>query len=211
MWFVELVRAVAWPIAVVIIALGFKPELITGLPAFLRRKMEIDAFGVKAKIEAAEQQQAVKANPATEKLSQSPALQPSSRPPINIMEARLRADLETIDADKKQGVLLRALAVARVEYGHEFTYNRIFGSQIAALKRLNEVGQATADQAREFFKPYAERFPQIYDSYGFDGWLGFLKGSGLVIQNGNAFEISDFGRDFLFYLTDRRLMEGKAW
>lgn len=88
---------------------------------------------------------------------------------------------------------------------------RIFGSQIAALKRLNEVGRATVDDAREFFRPYAEQFPQLYNNYGFDGWLGFLKGGGLIVQNGNVLEISDFGRDFLIYLTERRLAENKPW
>lgn len=93
---------------------------------------------------------------------------------------------------------MRALAHSRLEAGHEFTYNRIFGSQIAALERLNEVGRATVDIAREFFRPYAEQ-PQVYSNYGFDGWLGFLKGSGLIVQTGNVLEISDFGRDFLMY------------
>ena len=76
---------------------------------------------------------------------------------------------------------------------------------------MNEVGRATVDDAREFFKPYAEQFPQVYNNYGFDGWLGFLKNNTLVVQNGNLLEISDFGRDFLLYLTDKRLTENKAW
>jgi hypothetical protein len=37
--------------------------------------------------------------------------------------------------------------------------------------RLNEVGRATVDDAREFVRPYAEQFPQIYSNYGFDARL----------------------------------------
>ena len=50
----------------------------------------------------------------------------------------------------------------------------------------------------------------IYASFGFDGWLGFLINSGLVIQDGEVLRISDVGRDFLFYLTEKRLFEGNA-
>jgi hypothetical protein len=211
MWIVELAKALAWPIAAVIIVLGLKVELRSFLPPFLRRKMEIELpGGFKAKIDVAEQQQGD--NPTSIALDvQKPTLDPSPSPAVNIIEARIRRESENIDAAKKEAILLRALAQSRLQAGHEFTYNRIFGSQILGLKRLNEVGRATVDDAREFFKPYAEQFPQIYANYGFDGWLGFLKGNALITQTGNTIEITDFGREFLFYLTAARLSENKPW
>lgn len=207
---VEVVKATAWPIALLIIALTFRSGLLSALPSLFRRKFELEGLGFKAKIDAAEQQQAGGENPASEKLPETPALDPSPRVAVNIIETRVRGELSGIEAGKREPVLLRALAQSRLEAGHEFTYNRIFGSQILALKRLNEVGRATVDDARTFFKPYAEQFPQIYSNYGFDGWLGFLKAV-LIVQNGDVLEISDFGRDFLVYLTERRLSENKPW
>lgn len=210
MWFVELVRALAWPITVVVVALAFKSEFLAFIPPMLRRKIELELpGGFKAKIGAAEQQQG--GNPTDKKLDENPAIKPSPRAALNLIETRLRGELESMDAARKEPVLLRELAQSRLEMGHEFTYNRIFGSQILALKRLNEVGCATVDDAREFFKPYAEQFPQIYSNYGFDGWLGFLISNSLIVQNGSVLKISDFGRDFLIYLTDRRLTESKPW
>jgi hypothetical protein len=206
--FVELVKATATPIAAVIVALSYKPVLLSILT---RSKLELEGFGVKAKIDQIEQQQVAAVNPATEKLPEARTLDPSPRPVVNIMETRIRADLSKIDGEKREPILVRALAQSRLEAGHEFTYIRIFGSQIAALKRLNEVGRATVDNAREFFKPYAEKFPQIYSNYGFEGWLGFLRNSEMIKQDGNDLEISDFGRDFLMYLTERRLTENKLW
>ena len=170
------------------------------------------ALGVKAKFDAAEQQQAAAENPASEKLIETPVLDPIPRVAANLIETRLRNDLNAVEPEKREAVLLRALTFSRLEAGHEFTYNRIFGSQIAALKRLNEVGRVTVDDARGFLRPYAEQFPQVYNSnYGFDNWLAFLKESGLVVQNGNFLEITDIGRDFLIFLTERRLSENKLW
>lgn len=209
--FVELVKAVAWPIVVVIVALGFKPNLIATFPALLRRKLAFKVAGFEATIDAAEQLQASAENPATEKLPQRAELDPSPRLAVNLIETRLRSDVEAVDATRKEAILLRALAISRLEGSHEFIYNRIFGSQIAGLKRLNESGHATVDDAREFFRPYAEQFPQVYSNYGFDGWLGFLRSNGLIQQNNNILEINDFGRDFLIYLTERRLSESKPW
>jgi hypothetical protein len=166
--------------------------------------------GFKAKIDAAEQQQGD--NPAALKLEvQKHMLEPSPRAAVNIIEARIRLEAENVDTEKKEALLLRALAQSRLQAGHEFTYNRIFGSQILCLKRLNEVGRATVDDAREFFKPYAEQFPQIYTNYSFDEWLRFLIANVLISQNADIIEITDFGRDFLFYLTDARLSENKLW
>jgi len=73
------------------------------------------------------------------------------------------------------------------------------------------VGRATVDDVREFFKPYAEQFPQLYSKYGFDEWLAFLKSNGLIVQNDSLVEASDFGRSFLVYLTVMRLPENKPW
>jgi hypothetical protein len=165
--------------------------------------MRIKGFELpgQAKIDLAEQQQGAAENPAAEKLPKPPTLDPSPRAAVANVEARLGEDLKKIEEEKRQATLLRALAATRVEAGHEFTYNRIFGSQIVALKRLNEAGRVTVDFAREIYKPYAKQFPQVYSNYSFDGWLGFLTSSGLVMQNGNSLEITDIGREF-FALPD---------
>lgn len=209
--FVELVKAVAWPMAFGIVALSFKPGLLNALPVIFRgKKLEFEGLGFKAKIDAAEQQAAAE-NPATEKLPQAPALDPSPRPAANIMEAQLRQELNAFEAGIREPILVRALALSRLEAGHEFMYNRIFGSQILALKRLNEAGSATVDDAHQFFKLVEGQFPQFYSTYSFDGWLGFLLRGAMIVQNGNVLQISDFGRDFLVYLTERRLPENKPW
>ena len=211
MLLVEFFKAVAWPVVTALIALGYKPEIVSGLPAFLRRKIAIEGFGVKASIDAAEQQKSSAENPAQESLAQTSALSPRPRKAVNILELHIGRDLDGFASDRREPALIRALAERSLVAGHEFTYNRIFGSQIAGLKRLDEVGVVTVEQARAFYQPYGENFPQIYSNYGFDGWLGFLRINNLVNQNGSSLQLSDFGKDFLIYLTEKGLTESKAW
>ncbi len=127
------------------------------------------------------------------------------------MEMRLRDDLKHIDPDKRENVLLQSLARTRLDGVHEFMYNRIFGSQIAFLRRLNEIPQITIEGAREFLKPFQTQFPQIYQTYDFEKWLNFLTTNGLVGQTGNVLVITDFAHDFLIYITQRRLTDNKAF
>jgi hypothetical protein len=210
---VDLARVAAWPSAVVFLALKFKPELLSAVPSLFRRKVEVEALGVRASIDAAvaEQQQAVAENPAEEKLSQTSSLDPSPRPAVTRIENEMRNELQAIDPGKKEAVLLRYLAQARLDRGHEYNYNRIFGSQIGFLKRLNEVPRITVDQARDFFKHYADQFPQVYSNYSFDAWLNFMTVNALAVRNGNDLEISEIGRDFLIYIINQRLLENKPW
>ena len=208
-WFlVEIAKAVAWPLTVVFAVWWGKPQIVTFFDAIRQRKVEVEAWGFKAKIGAAEQQQATKENPVSQKLA---ALEPSTRQAVNAIESTLRTLVEAIAANEREARLLRALAETRLQAGHEFTYNRIFGSQIAGLKRLDEIGGTTMDDARQFFQPYADQFPEVYKNYGFDGWLHFLTSNGLVNQSGNRLQVSDFGHDFLVYLREARLSEGKAF
>ena len=136
---------------------------------------------------------------------------PSERPAVARLENELRNELQAVDSQQREGRLIRVLAETRLRAGHEFIYNRIFGSQIVFLKRLNELANCTVDQAREFFQPYAKQFPQVYSNYGFEAWLNFMVTNALVLRNGDTLMIDEIGRDFLGYLVFQRLLENKPW
>ncbi len=201
----------AWPIALVVVGIIFKADLKALLSSLGNRQWSLKVPGGFEAIVATSEQQQGK-NPAEEKVALLiESLAPSQRPAVNIIETRIRNDLESVETSKRDSVLLRALAQSRLEAGHEFTYNRIFGSQIAVLKRLNEAGRATIEDAQQFFELYAKQYPEVYNNYGFRGWLGFLSSNALVSQQDNIFQITEFGRDFWTYLTEKRLAENKSF
>jgi hypothetical protein len=206
---VDLVRIAAWPSVVVFLAVKFKPELLSAVSSLLRREVKLDAFGVSASIGA--EQQTLVGPPALSETSSS--LDPSPREAVNLMEAELRTELKAVDPSKKEATLLRSLAEVRLERGQEAVYNRIFGSQIAFLNKLNEIPNLnlTIDQARDFFKLFADRFPEVYSSYSFEAWLTFMTTNDLIVKRENNLQINWLGRDFLTYISAQRFPENKPW
>lgn len=209
-WFcVEIAKALAWPAAVTFSVWWTKPQIAAFFKAIQQQKVEVDAWGFKAKINAVDKQQAAQDNPAVAKTLET--LQPSPRPAVNSIEAQLIKQLESIPANLTVATLQRALAETRLRAGHEYTYNRIFGSQILGLRRLDEASVATVDEAEKFFEPFSRQFPDVYRNYGFEGWLGFLISNGLVNRTGDHLRVTEFGHDFLVYLREARLSEDKGF
>ena len=204
---VEIIKAVAWPIAAVIIALVFKAQL-RGLLPRLRR-----AGPTGVEFDPADAQKTSTVEPTTTepgKLKEFPGM--IRTPAIERVERLLHASLAAktdIKPEEREPFLLRVLAQSQLEATFERVYGLIFGSQIAGLRGLNTRGRVTVDGAREFFKGVESLYADFYKAYGFEGWLGFLINNGLVTRNGDILEITDLGRDFLMYLTARRLPENK--
>ncbi|MDA8381746.1 MAG: hypothetical protein M0037_01485 [Betaproteobacteria bacterium] len=211
LWFwVEFTKAIAWPIVASGVVWRLGPRL---MPFLEGRKVQLEGAGVRATFEPPGQSQASEKNPAAQTLEKSapPLAGGPPRPAVAEMEQRIQAELAGVQIDNRDEVLLRNLAIARLQAGFEFTYNRIFGSQILGLKQLDVLGEVTVEQAREFFTPYAKQFPQIYAKHGFEGWLGFMTSGGLVAVDGDRLKPTTFGHEFLVYLREVRLSEAKPW
>jgi hypothetical protein len=202
---VDLVKALAWPLAVGAIAWRLGPGFLEALRG---RSVKVEGFGASITVE---QQVTSPDNPIN-----GPGLDRPARPPavvlretVQLLEQRIKADLAQYAQADREPALINALAAARVAGTHEFHYNRIFGSQIAGLRLLDERGSATVAEARTFFEPYARQYPQVYSTYGFDGWLGFMLKAKLVDRTGDRLTTTPYGHDFLVYLREVRLTEIK--
>jgi hypothetical protein len=200
-------KAIVWPVALVIGARLVLPRLIGS------RKFEFTGYGIKvaAAEQQEQQQQSIAQPPDRSALPATNPLPAPNRQAIQTLEDGLRVELARLPQQDRENVLLRALATQHLIGQHEFHYNRIFGSQIAGLKRLDEIGSTTVDQAHEFFEPVAKQYPKVYKKYGFDGWLGFMLTSKLVAREGDKLTATQFGHDFLVYLREARLTEAKPW
>ncbi len=199
-------KALAWPIMTGVGVWRLTPLLASLLAG---RKVEVAAFGVKATMSTAERQQDAPANPATLTPATAAPLPLIDRPALCILMQRIRANLDTHPKDGREFVLLKELAISRLVGTYESIYNRIFGSQILCLRLLDDAGRATVEQAQEFFRPYAVRYPEVYAAYQFEGWLGFMTKNELVTRNEDRLEVAPFGHDFLVYLREARLTEAK--
>ncbi len=213
-----LLQTAVWPVLLVVFFWPFRkaidgltPEMIArALSRVHKGKVAIPGGGA-LEWELAEQQTAAKDAPTEAALPPSPtALPPSQIAAADELRAQLGKQVESLAPDQRLPVLLDALVRSRLHGGHEYIYNRIFGSQIAALERLRASGGfATEHDARDFLKPYQEQNEAVYSTYPFERWAGFLVDMGLVLREGAGFRMTPLGLAFLGYIEEVQLSKAK--
>lgn len=202
----DLLKGIAWPIAIVLIALAFKVEIRALLP----RLRKAGPTGVE--LDPAEQQREAPNSTAvtttSDVIKDLPGI--SRTPAMEALERGIHAELQKRPEGDRVALAVRALAQSQLETAFERIYQWIFGSQILGLRRLHERTTVSVEDARQFFEEFRSKDPTAYGSYGFNEWLGFLINQGLVRRDGDAVTITEIGRDFLQYLFAQRKAENKA-
>lgn len=203
---VDLLKTIAWPLVVMIVAIYYKTETIKDLLPRLRK-----AGPTGVEFDPAAQQKTIASDivASSSELKQKNNLLPPT-PAISQVESKLADDLKKIDPGDQIALLTRELAVARLIVAFERIYRVLFGSQIYGLRRLNEVQKATIADAHALYETFRSQTPSDYP-ISFDVWIGFLKNQELVKENNGTVEITDIGRDFLLYITQNRLIESKPF
>jgi hypothetical protein len=125
-----------------------------------------------------------------------------------LTEAKLPIDLE-------KAWLIRAVAANRIQHAHEIVFRLVLGSQISLMLLANTPNPPTTEKAREIFDQAKAQFPAIYHNFTFEAWRHFPINVGLlrteVTETGvTVFKITPAGRDFLHYLVDNSLTDGKV-
>jgi hypothetical protein len=180
------------------------------------RGVDLSGSGPQAQIEAQKEPHKDTPNPLPTPAQQAGGL--PALPPPNPLYAPLEEDLRRrVEAafpgaeDTQLAWAIRVAAQATVERNHEQTYRIIFGSQILALKEINIRGFITVAQAQEIYGMAERAFPDLYATFPFKNWGGFLIDQGLVVipddpvTDESRVILTPAGKDFLFFLTGRGL------
>lgn len=108
-------------------------------------------------------------------------------------------------------VLVRYLAGMQIAFGFEETYRLIWGGQLSLLNYLNsQVDGHPAEALRPFYTLAASLYPEAYNGYSFEAWLGFLRDQVLLREDGGRLRITIRGREFLMYLARMGRSHNKA-
>jgi hypothetical protein len=197
--FVDLLKAIAWPVALFAIVYMFRAQLRELLP----RVRKAGPTGV----EIAEQE-LLKVTRWSGELKRLPV------PRTNLVEAAEKAlheDLQKWPDLERVDLLVNRLAVARISAFFERVYGAIFGSQIRGLKALvASDGKVSIADARKFFEEEKLKTPQLAEAkVEFEGWIRYLVNFELVRIENDQVIITDAGRDFTTYLPAVGLNENK--
>ena len=103
-------------------------------------------------------------------------------------------------------VLIRALALSRVETEFTRIASQIFGSQVSFLLQLAGTAQGLpGTHAETIFHHAPQEFPALHSERPYQEWLRYLQVYNLVRLDGDHIDITQYGADFLKHLVDARL------
>lgn len=201
--FSALLHSIAWPIAATVIAVLFRTDIRSVLP----RIRKAGPTGVE--LDPVQQQNIGKADLTLSAAKQLPGLVRTRA--VEDLERLLRQNLNAFPEDDRLDWALVELARSRLVAHFERVYRAIFGTQMAILRRLNEQNTITTEGAKQFYLEHAAKHTEIYETYGFDGWITFLMNENLIMQHEDKLDISPVGRDFLVYTTIKGMTELKPY
>lgn len=120
-------------------------------------------------------------------------------------EIQIRTELERVsfaDINERERVLIRLFAASSIIQAFEQTYASIWGSQLGVLQFLNSAGTDGVQSSvlQTWYHQAAAQYPDVYENYLFDQWLGFLETHALILRRETAVFISLEGREFLKYI-----------
>jgi hypothetical protein len=190
-----LITGLAWPAVVAGGLWYYRNELKTAL----KRITEIGVSGAKF---GPPPEQQIASTPSTVTAQELPSASPKSdlsapKPDLQVFIEKIKS---FISADQLDPVLqklrteLTALwtntsdqmetlwylaASLSVQLAHEKNYNAIFGSQLNLLAQANGAGGITPAFANALYEQAKAANPQLYTTYRFDQWIGFLINAGL--------------------------------
>lgn len=216
-------RVTSWPVAAVILGLIFKSPL----SQFLRRVNILKGVGIEVSASEGSAERQLEITMTREPDPLAVQIGPQAQLPIPEDIAKEReairtyggnhdivleqmAGIEThlarvqmpLAEEETARVLVRHLAVTQLLYRAESLYRVIFGSQIAALRLLNEA-RRTDVELQPLFERAKRRAPSFYGEYSFEDWIGFLIQKGCVLKNSDSgiYAITVWGQRFLEFLV----------
>lgn len=204
----DFISDIAWPLVVLAGGYYFRKEI----RAALERVIELGPSGVKldhAKpVQVATAPPAAAANELISNIKQF--ISPDQIDP-SVDAIRIDLQQRSSNKDEQVDMLVHALAAVNIQLGHERAYGAIFGSQIVALARMNEVGGASDETLKQIYAAAAANHAEFYKTYSYESWVEFLFKSGLAIRNGAIYKTTPYGSGFLKYILDRHLTVAKPY
>jgi hypothetical protein len=230
----EIVKAVAWPLVVLVLVGSVILILRKKLPGMSDRisGLKVNKDGLEASLVVAAANLQLDAKPPESGLNegitahQEKELAPELAqrlteirnvhvlPIVQEQEKLIRADIERLRIAPLEltDLLIRHLAVTQLLLRAEFLYRTIFGSQIAVLKAANTFGPRERTHLLQFYEKAKCDFPLLYGSYPFEKYLQYLLLQGLLIEDPDGkYAITTAGKEFLKWLTDVGATESKPF
>ena len=194
---------IVWPIVVIVISITFMHIFRVSITQAFGRIKKLSKGGIE--LERAGQGALKTSTKTAEEL-----IQGIDGQLIREIENDFRQHLEGISDSEKLKVLSRFAAAGIWGYLAINSYRLIFGSQIAALEFLNSQQHVPRESLRPFYAAAVNQYPDDYQTYSYDQWLGFLESQVLIRNDAGLIGITVRGQELLQFIVKERLSKIKA-
>ena len=198
-----LLQYFSWPLAIILISIGFFFIFHKGLSSLISRISKIGREGLEATPPTTISSQK---SSTEEKLSYEQLMKAFDSVVLREQEENIKKELENFTfpgEQEKINVLVKYLASTRIALRFSYTEKSIWGSQIRILEFLNsKVDGATEEEVKAFYDIAAKAFPETFSNYSFDKYINFLTSHILIVKKNSNLLITNLGRDFLTYLVN---------
>ena len=192
----DLLKGIAWPLAILLVVFMFRREL-------RERIKDIVSVGPSGAV-LQPSRQAGEAPPPSglaEVKRADEAETKHSLATVQALIAKINEQLISIPNEERIQRLVFSLAEAQIERQFEFIWGIIFGSQIAALRRLQQLGSISIEDTKKYFEEDVRPIdPELYAKFDFNQWSRFLLEQQLVVVDDSRVSLTDNGRDFLVFI-----------
>lgn len=209
------IALIAWPGAMVIIALGSVCILRAPISALIGRTRKIEAKGQSFDFDTTTDKQQIQIqeqNKSPPPVSEVPM--PAASPEVAKLEGEIEqalANMQDPDKDTTIKRLVRAYALTVTQKEFEVVYRVIFGSQLELLLLAN-AGGVEMIAAEQTFERAKSQFPNVHSNAKLNDWLTYPIAMKLIEKNadGSRIVITGRGQEFLHYLVQNGLTGPKG-
>lgn len=202
--FVDLVKGIAWPVAVIFVVIWFRKDISALVP----RIRKLSASGLEL---ANTSQSENTPNMLDEKTAISGRpLDKLVNPVADELEKNNREVLDGLGLKtpvERENILLRALAIQQMMKSFGIAYSGIFGSQIRALRELNS-RKISYSEAKTMFAELKRENPAL-EKFSLENYMNYLLHWKFVSLADGYYSITETGRDFLRFIVDNGLNEDR--
>ena len=196
----EIIELVRWPLVVIALGAFAIAVLRTPLTALVPRLKRAGSRGVE--FDPPEQSTE---SPASIEAAQE-LMHAWDNQLLVEQEGKIRALLEErgiTELDEREQVLIRLTAAATIQTQMEQIYTEILGTQVEALRTVN---QHSAGVSGETLEPHFDTARSIWadalSEFTFETWFAYIQNRLLVVEEEGRWRITVLGREFLMYLVE---------
>ncbi|MCJ8053899.1 hypothetical protein GB928_018745 [Shinella curvata] len=182
----DLLKGIAWPAAIFWLVFLFRKQIRERIPHVIE-------VGPTRALFQQPQAQPIKANASIDG-------SPDRLATVVELEKDVKARLERIAPEYREVELVRAVAESRLVANFEYIFASIFASQIDFLLELTKSPRGEGDSELYFTQSVLSKDSEFFSEIGFERWRAYLLSQELAVLHEEKIEITDKGKDFLWWV-----------